>query len=113
MTGFDFSGHYVYVLTALLMSIGLYILIAYANLIKKLIGLNILQCAVFLLFILIAKADNGAAPILSIQADTYSNPLPHVLILTGIVVAISTTALGLALIVRVNDAWKNLDEEDF
>ena len=105
--------NYVYWLTALLMAIGLYILLAYGNLIKKLIGLGVFQSAVFILFILFAKAEGGAAPILTDAAGVYSNPLPHVMILTAIVVAISTTALGLSLIVRIHDSWNTLDEEDF
>ena len=107
------DGYSVYLLTALLMAIGLYILIVHGNLIKKLIGLNIFQGAVFILFILLAKVDGGSAPTLVNTTDVYANPLPHVMILTAIVVAISTTALGLSLIVRIHDTWNTLDEDNF
>ena len=115
MSDFDIfiHGQYIYWITALLMSISLYIIVAYPNLIKKLIGLALFQVSVFILFILIAKVDMGVAPILTETTQPYSNPLPHVLILTAIVVSISSTALGLSLIVRIHDTWHSLDEEDF
>ncbi len=107
-----FESYYSYWLTMLLMVIGLYIVIAYGNLAKKLIGLNLFQGSVFVLFILLGKIDNGSAPILTETAEAYANPLPHVLILTAIVVAISSTALGLALIIRIHRAWHTLEEKD-
>ena len=85
---------------------------AFDNLIKKMIGLNIFQTAIFFIFILVAYVENSAPPILTDIAQTYSNPLPHVLILTAIVVAVATTALGLAFTVRINSVWHTLDEED-
>jgi len=96
----------------LLMMIGLYIVIAHGNLIKKIIGLTIFQTSVFIFYISIAKVDGGTAPILTDQITTYSNPLPHVLILTAIVVGISTTALGLALLIRIKESYGSIEEED-
>lgn len=93
-----------------LMMAGFYILIAYDNLVKKLIGLNLLQMSVFLFFILMGKVGGGSAPILEAGVAVYSNPLPHVLILTAIVVGVSSTALGLALAIRINRAYGSLDE---
>ena len=93
-----------------LMMLGLYIVIAQQNLIKKIMGLNIFQGAVFIFFISLGKAKGGTAPILADGIELYSNPLPHVLILTAIVVGISTTALALALAVRIKEAYGSLDD---
>ncbi len=93
-----------------LMMAGFYVLIAYDNLVKKLIGLNLLQTAVFLFFILMGKVGDGSAPILTPAVAVYSNPLPHVLILTAIVVGVASTALGLALAIRINRAYGSLDD---
>jgi multicomponent Na+:H+ antiporter subunit C len=94
-----------------LMMIGLYVVIAHGNLIKKIVGLSILQISVFMLYISVAKVEGGAAPILTPGAGLYTNPLPHVLILTAIVVGIATVALALALIVRIKEAFGTIEEE--
>ncbi len=94
------------------MMIGLYIVVSRGNLIKKIVGLNIFQTSVFLLYITIGKVNDGTAPILTGQPETFSNPLPHVLILTAIVVGIATTALGLALVVRIRESYGTIEEED-
>lgn len=95
-----------------LMMSGLYIVIAHGNLIKKLIGLSLFQTSVFILYISMAKVEGGTAPILAENIKELSNPLPHVLILTAIVVGISTTALGLALVIRIKEAYGSIEEED-
>lgn len=97
-----------------LLTIGFYALIAKQNLFKKLLGLSIFQSAVFLLYISMAKVEGGTAPIiLNASADTvFSNPLPQVLILTAIVVGISTTALGLAIVVRIREAYGTIEDDD-
>ena len=92
--------------------IGLYIVIAHGNLIKKIIGLTIFQTSVFIFYISIAKVDGGTAPILADGITQYSNPLPHVLILTAIVVGIATTALGLSLVVRIKESYNSIEEEE-
>ena len=84
---------------------GLFIVIARGNLIKKLVGLGIFQTSVYLLYIAPGKLVGGTAPILSDAFTVYSNPLPHVLILTAIVVGVATLALGLALVVRIREAY--------
>lgn len=94
-----------------LMMIGLYVVIAHGNLIKKVVGLSILQISVFMLYISVANVEDGAAPILTPGTDLYTNPLPHVLILTAIVVGIATVALALALIVRIKEAFGTIEEE--
>ena len=95
-----------------LMMIGLYTAIARPNLIKKLIGLSIFQVSVFLLYITIGKVSGGTAPILAEGIVVYSNPLPHVLILTAIVVGIATLSLGLALVVRIGEAYDTIEEDE-
>lgn len=95
-----------------LMMTGLYIVIAHGNLIKKLVGLTIFQTSVFIFYISMAKVDGGTAPILADGITLYSNPLPHVLILTAIVVGIATTALGLSLVVRIKESYNSIEEEE-
>ena len=95
-----------------LMMIGFYLVIARSNLLRKVIGLNIFQTSVFLLFISIGFVRDGSAPILKDGIELYSNPLPHVLILTAIVVGVATTALALALIVRIREAYGTVDEDE-
>jgi multicomponent Na+:H+ antiporter subunit C len=107
-----FMGLYNYWIVVVLMMIGLYIVIAHGNLIKKMVGLTIFQTSVFIFYISMAKADGGTAPILADGISQYSNPLPHVLILTAIVVGIATTALGLALAVRIKEAYGSIEESD-
>jgi multicomponent Na+:H+ antiporter subunit C len=92
--------------------IGLYIVIARGNMIKKLVGLAILQTSVYILYISAGKIVGATAPIIAQDHDLYSNPLPHVLILTAIVVGIATLALGLALVVRINEAYRTIEEDD-
>ncbi len=106
------AAHYNYVVTIFLMVAGLYIVIARGNMIKKLIGLSLFQTSVYLLYIEPAKILGGTAPILSPNFKVYSNPLPHVLILTAIVVGVATLALGLALVVRINEAYGTIEEDE-
>jgi len=106
-------GLYNYWIVVVLMMIGLYIVIARDNLVKKLIGLSVFQTAVFIFYISAGKIAGGTAPILTGQPGTvYSNPLPHVLILTAIVVGVATTALGLALVVRIHEAYNSTEEDE-
>ena len=107
-----FASHYSYWITVLLMAAGLYIMIARGNLVKKLIGLSIFQTSVYLLYIAPGKLIGGTAPILSESYKVYSNPLPHVLILTAIVVGIATLALGLAIVVRIREAYGSIEEDE-
>ncbi|HWA37912.1 MAG TPA: cation:proton antiporter subunit C [Burkholderiales bacterium] len=104
--------HYGYWVAIFLMSAGMYILIARGNLLKKLVGLSILQSSVYLVYIVPGKLLGGTAPIVSAQYSVYSNPLPHVLILTAIVVGVATLALGLALVVRIREAYGTIEEDE-
>jgi multicomponent Na+:H+ antiporter subunit C len=98
--------------TVFLMVAGLYVVVARGNMIKKLVGLSVFQTSVYLLYILPGKILGGTAPIISDDYTIYSNPLPHVLILTAIVVGVATLALGLALVVRINEAYGSIEEDD-
>ena len=125
-------GLYNYWIVIFLMMTGFYIVIARSNLVKKIIGLNIFQISVFLLYISMGKVDGGTTPIMNSGHDEhghptiehatnfmtgeaftlYSNPLPSVLILTAIVVGVATTALALALIVRIHEAYGTIEEDE-
>jgi multicomponent Na+:H+ antiporter subunit C len=105
-------GHYNYWIVIFLMMTGLYVVIAHGNLVKKIVGLNIFQASVFILFISMGKVEGGTAPIVAKGITLYSNPLPHVLILTAIVVSVATTALALALVVRINEAYHSVEEDE-
>ena len=105
-------GHFTYFVAVFLMVAGLFIVIARSNLIKKLIGLSIFQTSVYILYIAPGKLIGGTAPILSANYTIYSNPLPHVLILTAIVVGVATLALGLALAVRIREAYGSIEEDE-
>ncbi|MDA1152908.1 MAG: cation:proton antiporter subunit C [Proteobacteria bacterium] len=107
------AGSWNHIIVVILMMIGLFLVIARTNLIKKLVGLSIFQTSVFIFYISLGKVAGGTAPILDGNPDTlYSNPLPHVLILTAIVVGVATTALGLALILRINEAFCTIEEDE-
>jgi len=108
----NIAGHLSYWLTIFLTIAGLYIVIARGNLIKKLVGLAIFQTSVYLLYIAPGKLIGGTAPIVAEQFKIYSNPLPHVLILTAIVVGVATLALGLALVVRIREAYGSIEEDE-
>jgi multicomponent Na+:H+ antiporter subunit C len=107
-----FLGHYNYWIVILLMMIGFYVVISRGNLVKKMIGLNIFQTSVFLLYISMGKVAGGTAPILAEGFEVYSNPLPSVLILTAIVVGVATMAVALSLIVRIREAYGTIEEDD-
>jgi len=110
----ELLGIYHYWAFAVLLMIGFYAVVAKVNLVKKLIGLSIFQSAVFLLYITMGKVSGGTAPILQdgVADQLYSNPLPQVLILTAIVVGISTTALGLGIVVRIKEEYGTIEERE-
>jgi len=107
-----FVDHYDYVITIFLMMTGLYIVVARGNMVKKLVGLAVFQTSVYLLYIEPGKIVGGTPPIIDPAFTVYSNPLPHVLILTAIVVGVATLALGLALVVRINEAYGTIEEDE-
>ena len=113
-------GLYNYWIVIVLMMIGLYAVIARGHLVKKLMGLGIFQTAVIMMYVSMGKVAGGTAPIMADdlhgggvhEAVLYSNPLPHVLMLTAIVVGVATLAVGLALAVRIHEAYGTLEEEE-
>ncbi len=109
-------GLYNYWVFIFLMMVGFYILISRRNLVKKILGLNIFQTSVFIFYISMGKIIGGTAPILVEGAEQgevlYSNPLPHVLILTAIVVGVSTTAVALSLVVRIKEAYGTIEGDE-
>jgi multicomponent Na+:H+ antiporter subunit C len=112
LTLINVTQHYNYWVTGILLVTGLYIVIARGNLIKKLIGLSIFQTSVYILYVAPGKIIGGTAPIISEGFNVYSNPLPHVLILTAIVVGVATLSLGLALVVRIKECYGTIEEEE-
>ena len=105
--------HWNYFAVIMLMMIGLYIAISRGNLVKKVMGINIFQASVILLYVSMGKVGGGTAPILIEGRDDiiYSNPVPHVLMLTAIVVGVASTAVGLALVVRIKEAYGTVEED--
>ncbi|PID62251.1 MAG: Na+/H+ antiporter subunit C [Gammaproteobacteria bacterium] len=107
------GGLYTYWVVIALMMCGLYIMMARYNLVKKIIGLGLFQTSIFYLYVAIGNVTGGEAPILTGEENTvYSNPLPHVLILTAIVVGVATAALALALIVRIHEEFGTMEDDE-
>ena len=106
------GSHFTYFITVFLMIAGLFIVIARGNLIKKLVGLGLFQTSVYLLYLAPGRIIGGTAPIYDHHFKIYSNPLPHVLMLTAIVVGVATLALGLALVVRIHEAYGTIEEDE-
>jgi multicomponent Na+:H+ antiporter subunit C len=105
--------NYPYIVAFIMIMVGLYVLITNKNLIKKVLGLNLLQGGIIVFYIIIAKIDNALPPIYNSKLqETYSNPLPHVLMLTAIVVGIATTSLACALMYRIYQNYGTLDESE-
>ncbi|HPF13042.1 MAG: cation:proton antiporter subunit C [Planctomycetes bacterium] len=108
----EFLGLFNYWVFVVLMMSGFYLFLASRNLIKKVIGLNLFQTSVFIFYISTGKVSGGAVPIETPGILIYSNPLPHVLILTAIVVGVASTAIGLALILRIKDDYGTVEEDE-
>lgn len=105
-------GLYNYWIVIILMMTGFYIVIACDNLIKKVVGLNIFQTSVIIMYVSMGKVPDGAPPIITEGVEIYSNPLPHVLMLTAIVVGVAVTALALSLVVRINESYGSVEEDE-
>ena len=111
-TIYNFISSYNYYVIIFLMISGLFIVVSRGNMVKKLVGLALFQTSVYILYISPGKILNGTAPILADGYSIYSSPLPHVLILTAIVVGIATLALGLSLVIRVNEEFGTIEEDE-
>ena len=109
------QARYVYVLVVVLLSIGLYGILAERNLIKKVVGLTIFKTAIFLFFIEGSVKIGGTVPVIDPELGTdaalYMNPLPHLLILTAIVVSVASVGVALAIVVALHRAHGTLDED--
>jgi len=110
----NLASHWNYLAVIVLMMVGLYIMISGGNLVKKVMGMNVFQTAVILLYVSMGNVAGGTAPILVEGSEQvlYSNPLPHVLMLTAIVVGVASAAVGLALVVRINEAYGTIEEDE-
>ncbi len=114
-----YLGLWHYWVVIVLMMTGLWVVIAKENFVKKLMGLSIFQVSVIMFYVSMSKIEGGTPPIYLPGEDggvdvnaVYSNPLPHVLMLTAIVVGVATTAVGLALVVRIREAYGSTEEVD-
>lgn len=107
-----FSAHYPYWISVILMMTGFYAVMASPNMIKKLIGLSLFQTSVLLLYVSAGKVSNGSPPIYAENVQLYSNPLPHVLMLTAIVVGVATLAVGLAIVIKTRVAYGTTEEDE-
>lgn len=113
-----FMGHYAYWFTIILLCIGLYGILFKKNLIKKTIGLAILQISVVLYFVSVAsKTGDATVPVLDPnipvdQVANYLNPLPHTLMLTAIVVGVATLGVAFTLLISIYSRYKTLDEKE-
>jgi multicomponent Na+:H+ antiporter subunit C len=105
-------GLYHYWVVVVLMMTGLYVVIARGNLLKKVIGLSVFQVSVIMFYVSMGKVRGGTAPIVAEGIEVYSNPLPHVLMLTAIVVGVATAAVALSLIVRIQEAYGSIEEDE-
>lgn len=107
------TARYTYLLFAILFGIGLYMMIASPNFIKKIIGLNLFQTALFLFFVTTAYVQDGTVPVVpqGPATEPTASPLPHVIVLTAIVVGVSLTAVALALVVRIYAEYGTLRED--
>lgn len=107
-------GYFNYWIVVVLMMVGFYIMISRGNLVKKLVGLGVFQTSVIFLYLSMGKVFGGTAPILLEGQDhvIYTNPIPSVLMLTAIVVGVATLAVGLALVVRIKEAYGTVEEDE-
>ena len=108
----EYLGLFNYWVFIFLMMAGFFLLLSARNLVKKIVGLNLFQTSVFVFYISTGKLQGGAVPIYEDGVELYSNPLPHVLILTAIVVGVASTAIALALILRIKDDYGTVEEDE-
>jgi multicomponent Na+:H+ antiporter subunit C len=116
MTDF-FIGHIAYYLIIVLLIIGLWGMLFKKNLVKKLIGMNILQSSIIIFYVASASKYKATVPVIdprlgAIIPDHYINPLPHTLMLTAIVVSVATTGVALALLITIYKRYKTLNENE-
>ncbi|WCR53465.1 MAG: Na(+)/H(+) antiporter subunit C [Wolbachia endosymbiont of Ctenocephalides orientis wCori] len=100
----------IFIIVIVLMVMGLYIIINDRNLIKKMIGINIFQASVLLFYISLGYIEDAMPPILVSNFSLYSNPIPHVLMLTAIVVGVATFSVGLSISVKIDKKYGEIDQ---
>ncbi|MCY3692145.1 MAG: cation:proton antiporter subunit C [Chloroflexota bacterium] len=112
----ELAARFPYFMIAILLAVGVWGMVGKRNLVKKLIGLNVLQSAIILFFISGSLRDGGTVPILFPgehgKAEDFVNPLPHVLMLTAIVVSVAVTAVALAFLKRIHREFGTVDEAE-
>jgi len=110
---------YNYWIYVVLMMVGLYAMIAKRNMVKKIVGMNIFQTAIILFYVSIGAKRGATLPILehgqgqghpAVEVGAYVNPLPHVLMLTAIVVSVATLGVALALAMKIYGRYGTLEE---
>lgn len=105
----------IYLLTFILLSLGVAGMIVCNNYMKKLICMNIMQVAVIFFFLCLGQKSGGTIPVAmegAVRAADYINPLPHGLMLTAIVVSLGTTGVGLSLLLRIREKYGTVEEDD-
>jgi len=111
--GGNIFSHVDYLVAVALFLVGAWILLSSGNLIKKIIGLNVMETSVFAFIVTTGMIDGGAPPLMSAGAQgPFASPLPHALVLTGIVVAVSVTSLALVLVLRVNAQFGSVELDE-
>ena len=112
----ELAARFPYFMIAILLAVGVWGMVGKRSLVKKLIGLNVLQSAIILFFINGSIRDGGTVPILfyseHANAEDFMNPLPHVLMLTAIVVSVAITAVALAFLTRIHREFGTVDEAE-
>jgi multicomponent Na+:H+ antiporter subunit C len=106
--------HINYIGAAALFIIGLYTVLTHENLIKRVIGIDIMYTAVFLFFITIGYINDANPPIIDLGGANliYINPVPSALILTGIVVSVSMTAFALSLVIKIYESYGSINNDE-
>ena len=112
---FFLASNGIYMLTFILLALGLFGMIACSNYMKKLMCMNVLQVAIIFFFLTFAQKEGGTIPVISkdlLAAENYINPLPHALMRTAIVVSLGTTGVGLALLMKIKDLYGTIEEDE-
>lgn len=105
----------IYVLTFILMALGIFGMIVSGNYMKKLMCMNILQVSIIFFFLTFGQKNGATLPVVLehlLGAESYINPLPHALMLTAIVVSLGTTGVGLALLMKIKDIYGTIEEDE-
>lgn len=104
----DLIGHHLYIVFVISFGIGLYTIVDSPNLVKKVIGLGVIQTSVFLVFVAAGYVEGASPPLLTADRP-HANPVPHVIVLTAIVVNVALTAVALSLVLRLHAEFGTVD----